>query len=50
MTETALERQIRTQPRELDRLAAHPLRHDVVERLAQCRRIWLVGTGSRLRP
>jgi glucosamine--fructose-6-phosphate aminotransferase (isomerizing) len=48
MTETALERQIRTQPQELDRLATHPLRHDVVERLAQCRRIWLVGTGTSL--
>jgi glucosamine--fructose-6-phosphate aminotransferase (isomerizing) len=48
MTETALERQIRTQPQELDRLAKHPLRHDVVERLAQCRRIWLVGTGTSL--
>jgi glutamine---fructose-6-phosphate transaminase (isomerizing) len=46
MSETALERQIRSQPQELDRLAAHPLGHDVVERLAQCRRIWLVGTGT----
>ncbi len=48
MTETTLERQIRTQPEELDRLATHPLRHDIVERLAQCRRIWLVGTGTSL--
>jgi glutamine---fructose-6-phosphate transaminase (isomerizing) len=46
MSQTALERQIRSQPQELDRLATHPLRHDVVERLAQCRRIWLVGTGT----
>src|SRR5438093_12760635 len=46
MQQTALERQIRLQPEELDRLATHPLGHDVVERLAQCRRIWLVGTGT----
>ena len=46
MAQTALERQIRSQPQELDRLAKLPLRHDVVERLAQCRRIWLVGTGT----
>jgi glucosamine--fructose-6-phosphate aminotransferase (isomerizing) len=46
MPETALERQIRSQPQELDRLATHSLGHDVVERLAQCRRIWLVGTGT----
>jgi glucosamine--fructose-6-phosphate aminotransferase (isomerizing) len=46
MSETALERQIRSQPQELDRLATHHLGHDVVERLAQCRRIWLVGTGT----
>lgn len=46
MSQTALERQIRSQPQELDRLATHALRHDVVERLAQCRRIWLVGTGT----
>jgi glucosamine--fructose-6-phosphate aminotransferase (isomerizing) len=46
MPETALERQIRSQPQELDRLATHHLGHDVVERLAQCRRIWLVGTGT----
>src|SRR6266508_2318164 len=48
MSQTALERQIRSQPEELDRLATHPVRHDVVERLAQCRRIWLVGTGTSL--
>ena len=46
MSDTALERQIRSQPQELDRLATHHLGHDVVERLAQCRRIWLVGTGT----
>jgi glucosamine--fructose-6-phosphate aminotransferase (isomerizing) len=47
MPETALERQIRSQPEELERLAAHPI-HEAVERLAQCRRIWLVGTGTSL--
>ncbi len=47
MPETALERQIRSQPDELERLASHPI-HDAVERLAQCRRIWLVGTGTSL--
>src|SRR6266508_3781911 len=46
MSQTALESQIRSQPQELDRLATHPIGHDVIERLAQCRRIWLVGTGT----
>jgi glucosamine--fructose-6-phosphate aminotransferase (isomerizing) len=46
MPQTVLERQIRSQPQELERLAAHPLGHETVERLAQCRRIWLVGTGT----
>jgi len=46
MPDTALERQIRSQPQELERLVAHPLGHEAVERLAQCRRIWLVGTGT----
>jgi glutamine---fructose-6-phosphate transaminase (isomerizing) len=45
---TALERQIRSQPHELERLADHPGGHEAVERLAQCRRIWLVGTGTSL--
>jgi len=48
MPQTALERQIRSQPQELERLATHPLGHEAVERLAQCRRIWLVGTGTSL--
>jgi glucosamine--fructose-6-phosphate aminotransferase (isomerizing) len=48
MADTALEHQIRSQPQELERLATHALGHDVVERLAQCRRIWLVGTGTSL--
>jgi len=46
MPQTALERQIRSQPQELERLAAQPLSHESVERLAQCHRIWLVGTGT----
>ncbi|HEX9123448.1 MAG TPA: SIS domain-containing protein [Actinomycetota bacterium] len=46
MTDTALEHAIRSQPDELERLASQPLPHDVVERLRQCRRIWLVGTGT----
>src|SRR5439155_770581 len=48
MEQTGLESQIRSQPQELDRLATHPLGHEAVERLAQCRRIWLVGTGTSL--
>jgi glucosamine--fructose-6-phosphate aminotransferase (isomerizing) len=48
MPDTGLEHQIRSQPQELERLATHALGHDVVERLAQCRRIWLVGTGTSL--
>jgi len=48
MSDTALERQIRSQPQELERLATHPPVHEAVERLAQCRRIWLVGTGTSL--
>ncbi|MGH2530470.1 MAG: hypothetical protein ACRDH0_14215, partial [Actinomycetota bacterium] len=48
MSDTALERQIRSQPQELERLAAQDLEHEAVERLAQCHRIWLVGTGTSL--
>jgi glutamine---fructose-6-phosphate transaminase (isomerizing) len=48
MPGTALEAQIRSQPQELERLAEHPLVHEAVERLAQCHRIWLVGTGTSL--
>ena len=48
MSDTALELQIRSQPQELERLATHPPVHEAVERLAQCRRIWLVGTGTSL--
>lgn len=43
---TALERQIASQPAELERLLEAPILHDVVERLRQAHRIWLVGTGT----
>jgi glucosamine--fructose-6-phosphate aminotransferase (isomerizing) len=43
---TALERAIGSQPDELERLLHEPIPHDVVERLKQAHRIWLVGTGS----
>jgi len=45
-TSTALERQIASQPAELERLLHVPIPHDVVERLRQAHRIWLVGTGT----
>lgn len=49
-TTYALERQIRSQPAELERvlLAAEPQIHAVVEGLHRCHRIWLVGTGTSL--
>ncbi len=43
---TALERAIRSQPEQLDRLARTGDLHEQVETLRQCRRIWLVGTGT----
>jgi glucosamine--fructose-6-phosphate aminotransferase (isomerizing) len=43
---TALERAIRSQADELQRLLAAPIPHGVVERLKQAHRIWLVGTGT----
>lgn len=43
---TSLERQIRSQPEELERLLLQPIPHDTIERLRQARRIWLVGTGT----
>lgn len=43
---TALERQIRSQPDELERLLREPLPHDVIERIRQARRLWIVGTGT----
>jgi len=45
---TALERQIRSQPDELERLLVEPIPHDVLERIRQARRLWLVGTGTSL--
>jgi glucosamine--fructose-6-phosphate aminotransferase (isomerizing) len=45
-TSTALERQIASQPAELERLLVQPIPHDVVERLRMAHRIWLIGTGT----
>jgi glucosamine--fructose-6-phosphate aminotransferase (isomerizing) len=45
---TALERQIASQPEQLERLLAEPIRHELVERLLQAHRLWLVGTGTSL--
>jgi glucosamine--fructose-6-phosphate aminotransferase (isomerizing) len=42
---TALERAIRSQPDELERLSKTDV-HAAVEKLKQCHRIWLVGTGT----
>lgn len=44
---TALERAIRSQPEELERLLHVPI-HTAVERLLRCHRLWLVGTGTSL--
>ncbi|HZD78433.1 MAG TPA: SIS domain-containing protein [Actinomycetota bacterium] len=46
MGDTALERAIRAQPDELERLASQRIPHDLTERLLQARRLWLVGTGT----
>jgi glutamine---fructose-6-phosphate transaminase (isomerizing) len=43
---TALERAIRSQPEELERILEQPIAHDTVERIRQAHRIWLVGTGT----
>jgi glucosamine--fructose-6-phosphate aminotransferase (isomerizing) len=43
---TQLERAIRSQPEQLDRLVRTGDLHPQVEGLRQCRRIWLVGTGT----
>lgn len=45
---TELERAIASQPEELRRLLRTPIPHDMVERLRQAHRIWLVGTGTSL--
>jgi glutamine---fructose-6-phosphate transaminase (isomerizing) len=43
---TQLERAIRSQPEQLDRLVRGGDLHPQIEGLRQCRRIWLVGTGT----
>lgn len=43
---TALERQIASQPEELEALLAEPLPRSGIERLRHVDRIWLVGTGT----
>ena len=43
---TELERAIGSQPAELRRLLGVPIQHDMIERLRQAHRIWLVGTGT----
>jgi glucosamine--fructose-6-phosphate aminotransferase (isomerizing) len=45
---TELERAIRSQPEHLARLARGGDLHPQIEALRQCRRIWLVGTGTSL--
>jgi glucosamine--fructose-6-phosphate aminotransferase (isomerizing) len=45
---TALARAILSQPSELERLLQEPLSHEVVERVKQAHRIWIVGTGTSL--
>jgi glucosamine--fructose-6-phosphate aminotransferase (isomerizing) len=43
-----LERQIQSQPEELQRVIEHAQVHSAVERLQRARRLWLVGTGTSL--
>jgi glutamine---fructose-6-phosphate transaminase (isomerizing) len=43
---TALERQIASQPDQLEAVLARPLPSSAVERLRDASRIWLVGTGT----
>jgi glucosamine--fructose-6-phosphate aminotransferase (isomerizing) len=43
---TQLEAAIHAQPHELERLLDAPITHDMIERLRQAHRIWLVGTGT----
>jgi glucosamine--fructose-6-phosphate aminotransferase (isomerizing) len=42
----ALERQIASQPAELERLLEQPMPNEALERLRQAHRIWLIGTGT----
>ena len=43
---TALERQITSQPEQLQAVLEHPLPRSPIERLSGASRIWLVGTGT----
>lgn len=43
---TQLERQIASQPDELEAMLSTPLPQNLVERLQRARRVWLVGTGT----
>ena len=43
---TALERQIRSQPEQLEAVLAEPLPTSAADRLRHANRIWLVGTGT----
>lgn len=43
---TALERQIRSQPEQLEAVLAEPLPTSAADRLRDANRIWLVGTGT----
>ncbi|MEX2421873.1 MAG: hypothetical protein WD670_08680 [Actinomycetota bacterium] len=43
---TQLERQIASQPNELERLLSVPIPHGLIERLLRARRLWIVGTGT----
>ena len=45
-TTTALERAIRSEPDELQRVLDMSIAHDTIERLRQAHSIWLVGTGT----
>lgn len=45
-TTTALERAIRSEPDELQRVLDMSIAPDTLERLRQAHRIWLVGTGT----
>jgi glucosamine--fructose-6-phosphate aminotransferase (isomerizing) len=45
-TTTALERQIATQPEQLESVLAEPLPPSAAQRLRDTNRIWLVGTGT----
>jgi glucosamine--fructose-6-phosphate aminotransferase (isomerizing) len=46
LPDTALERQITSQPEQLEAVLAEPLPTSAAERLRDANRIWLVGTGT----